>query len=480
MGTLRCGWITALLIGVEAVLLQSASADPLVVTNCAAPMPDGFDWPADERVLYQISGGIKTTSVSIPGVIDMVAQRKHGWSLFAGVTQPASTAEGAPPVFHTWYTVEEAFDLTSGKVNCATRVQLLRISLPTQLLIATNNPARDALRAAGFQPSARFDPDPAFLRAKTRDVALDAHEGVVAFSHVAFNQEMYDFLRDNNYYSKATLNSLIDASKARVPIVDPPRKAISLKFSWWPVAPDRLTPVPVWDNTPRFPGDAKNPPTTWNRVILADPVGGLKAPASVQLGGFDHPNPSVVPLGRFYSVRLTDEEATLANADFRIKAAASAVLGRPLQQGDYLVMTAMHIATREFDPWVFVTFWWTDTPNEGSLASDMPAEVKGVFRNYVMDISYNINAPKGSNGKAPVAYNPWLELFQLGGTRSQCMACHSRAAYGPKVVASFNPLDMSSADPNGFEASPQNEADPAFQMGTVSLHRIWTIFTRAQ
>jgi hypothetical protein len=449
-------------------------------TRCAAPIPSGFDWPADSNHLYAISGGIHTPSLAIPGTIDTPAQRKHGWLLFAGITQPESSSANALPVFHTWYTVEEAFDTSAGKVNCAVRSPLLRLSLPTQLLIATNNPARAALRTSGFEPSPRFDPDPGLLRAKSRVAALDAHDGVVAFSHVAFNQQTYDFIRDNGYYNKATLNKLIVPTQARVPIVDPPNTAASLKFSWWPIAPDRLTAVPVWDNNPRFPGDAKNPPTTWSRVVVVDPVGGLPAPASVQLGGFDHPNPAVVPLNRFYSVQVSADEAALANADFRIKAAATAVLGRPLQEGDYLVLTAMHIATREFDPWVFVTFWWTDAPNSGPLASDMPSEVKGVFRNFVMDVSYNINAPKGADGNAPVAYSPWLELFQLGGTRSQCMACHARAAFGPGVLASFNPPNMSTADPNGFEASPQSASDPNFQNGTVALHRIWTIFTRAQ
>jgi hypothetical protein len=60
------------------------------------------------------------------------------------------------------------------------------------------------------------------------------------------------------------------------------------------------------------------------------------------------------------------------------------------------------------------------------------------------------------------------------------MACHARAAFGKGVVASYNPKDPTTTDPNGFEASPDGATDSAFQRGTVSLHRIWTIFTRAQ
>jgi tetratricopeptide (TPR) repeat protein len=50
----------------------------------------------------------------------------------------------------------------------------------------------------------------------------------------------------------------------------------------------------------------------------------------------------------------------------------------------------------------------------------------------------------------------------------------------PNLFEAYNPKDPTTTDPNGFEASPDGANDPAFQRGTVSLHRIWTIFTRAQ
>jgi hypothetical protein len=448
---------------------------------CAAPIPLGHGWPDSPEQLYAISGGLKNGSQSIQGSIDIPAQRRHGWDLFAGITAPSNpSSPSSLPVFHTWYTVEEAFDTTPVKVDCASRRPLIRLELPTQLLLATPNPAREAVTKNGLGPSVRFDPDPRLLRNVVETQSLGDHAGVVAFSHVAFNQEMYDFIRDNKYYSKDTLSGLVDATKSRVPIVDPPIRAVSLKMAWWPASPDSLTPVPVWDNDPRFPGDAKNPPTTWKRVVVVDPTNNHPSPPSVKLGNYDHPNPKVVSLDKFYAVKVSAEEADLANADFRIKAATTAVLGRPLQEGDYLLLTAIHIATREYDPWVFTTYWWHDSPDDGQFAADRPASVSGVWRNYVMDVSYNINQPKSLNGTAPIAYSPWLELFQLGGTRSQCMACHARAAFGKGVVASYNPKDPTTTDPNGFEASPDGANDPAFQRGTVSLHRIWTIFTRAQ
>jgi hypothetical protein len=467
-------------VAVAIALAQSASSQQAAATRCATPMHSGFDWPASPVNLWKISGGINSQNLNIPGKVDLAAQRLHGWMLFAGATQPANNQPNAQPVFHTWYTTEESFDPTPGKIDCNKR-HPLRLTLPTQLVMVTPNPVRSLAEKSGINVSPRFDPNPGQFTATDASIAsTSAHDGVIAFSHVAFNQEMYDWLRDNEFYSKTALNRLIDSNVSRKPITPVPTNGISLKFSWWPVAPDRLTPVPVWDNDPRFPGDAKNPPTSWKRVVLVDPVGGLQIPPKVTLGGFDHSDLKSVPLGQFYSVQVSKEEADLANSDFRIKSAATAVLGRPLQAGDFIVMTALHIATREFPPWVFTTFWWSDNASASSLGKDMPASVKGAFRNYIMDVSYNINNPKGPGGKAPVSYNPWLELFQRGGTRSQCMACHARASYGPNVQAGFNPPDMSTKDPNGFDATPQSASDPNFAKGTLDLDRVWTIFTRAE
>jgi len=468
--------------------LPAAAAPPstahtlqILQGTCAADMPAGFDWPADPIRLWQISGGIKSATLDIPGTIDLSAQRLHGWSLFAGITQPSATTAGAPPVFHTWYTTEEAFDATPGKRNCTQRVSSVKLTAPTQLVMEFNKPLKTLLRKSGAEVLPRFDPDPTQLRlTQTETLTAGDHDGVVAFSHVAFNKEMYDYLRDNTLYSRAALDQRIDPNVARKPLPPVPVRGVSLKFSWWPIASDRMTPLPVWDFDPRSPGDAKNPPETWKRVVAVDPVGNLPPPASLKLGGFVHNKPTVVGMDRFYWVRLSAADAQAAMADFRLAAAAKSALGRALQENDLMVMTAMHIATREFEPWVFTTFWWTDKPGVGPLASDMPSSVTGVYRNFVMDVSYNINNPKTPDGNAPVAYSPWLELFQLGGMRSQCMACHARAAYGPGVVPSFNPPSMLTKDPFGFQATPQSPNDPAFRNGTLSLERIWTIFTRAQ
>ena len=164
---------------------KSSGTFSLSQGTCAADIPAAFDWPADPVKLWQISGGVKTASLDIPGKIDISAQRQHGWSLFAGITQPSTKAVGAAPVFHTWYTVEETFDPTPGKRTCQARAPAIRLSLPTQLTMELNGSIKAVLRKNNIEVSPRFDPDSSLFKLNPSQVIPEDHEGVVAFSHVA-------------------------------------------------------------------------------------------------------------------------------------------------------------------------------------------------------------------------------------------------------------------------------------------------------
>ena len=130
-------------------VLTTAKLTAALKGRCASSIPSGFDWPVAPEELYKMSGGFQSATLNIPGAIDIEAQRKHGWKLFAGLTQPASKTPGSPPIFHTWYTVEEAFDPADRKVQCETRVPAFRVSLPTQLLMEANGPLKQELRGKG-------------------------------------------------------------------------------------------------------------------------------------------------------------------------------------------------------------------------------------------------------------------------------------------------------------------------------------------
>ena len=220
---------------------------------------------------------------------------------------------------------------------------------------------------------------------------------------------------------------------------------------------------------------------TWKRVVAIDPKGSSGPIPKLKLGKFTHANPKIVPLDRLFAVQLDDADVAVADSNWRLKEAVADVLGRSLRTGDYLVLTALHINTREFEPWVFTSFWWHDEPSKGRYSENRTANVKGVWTNYLMGVSYNINRPRAENGGGKIVYNPWVELFQKGGTTSSCMSCHARSAYSPyfRVSPAFNPKTLGTTDPNGFTASPSFPDDSAFRKGTVFLDTIWTLSTRS-
>ena len=267
-----------------------------------------------------------------------------------------------------------------------------------------------------------------------------------------------------------------DPNKSRLPIKLSDSRSVALKFAWWPVGKSGLTPVPVWDWDPRYPGDNPNPPEEWKRVVAVDPIGTITTVASIDFNGRTIANPNVVKLDRFFAIKLTKEQATqISSVDFMDNTAKLAI-GRSLEADDYIVLTAMHIITQEFDPWTFGTFWWHDNPNIKNYGDDRPSKIKAPWLNYISDVAFNINLPREKSGEALIAYNPWLELRDRGGQRSGCMACHSRAAVAAtNVAASYNPTVAGTTDPNGFEPIPNGNNDTAFQNGTVTLHRLWSL-----
>jgi hypothetical protein len=104
----------------------------------------------------------------------------------------------------------------------------------------------------------------------------------------------------------------------------------------------------------------------------------------------------------------------------------------PVQEGDYAVLVAMHMTTREDDNWTWQTFWW----NHGQQFpyGAPPESIVKPFNNYAMCTAYSMttNPPNSLTGQNVLCYNPYLEtgLTAVVGTQSNCMSCHNTAALG--------------------------------------------------
>jgi hypothetical protein len=356
------------------------------------PIPTGFDFPADETALLKMRDDK-----------DIPAMRRHGWMVFAGLTQPARPAEAdSETVWETWYSGPIVFAPAGPSPQGVKRT---RVFTP--------------LRQAQFQGP-----------------GLQA-VGQSAASFTLFNQETKDHIRTNQYQMAQTMDSLNASWPSGTAIKDRkikdfPRPAMSLKTTWWVVKKNQKTGMYIWDEKPEADPALAQPPGQWKRAVVVDPTR-EEIPAgekeSTFIKGKEFPNSRVVPLKSFYHFAAKAEDLPTLNA-VGVGAGEDPNLGN-VEVGDLLVLVAFHYTTKEIPDWVWATFWWHDQPNDGPYAAHRPdaAILKGVWRNYKMDVAFDMTTPVEPNGKPDAVFNPWLEARFPNGVNSNCMTCHQLATW---------------------------------------------------
>jgi hypothetical protein len=405
-------------------------------------IPTGYDFPADKQTLekYRVDQNVH-------------AQRLHVWNVFAGMTQP--TPDGKYSIWETWYSEEETFQIGATPQAIGPRRVIRRFRQPNQF---------------------RFP----------KGVAAPQAAGTALMSFVLYNYAAYNQIRTNKLNVSSELDNLKQSGTPdpKVPdnrmISDFPNDAVSLKTVWWPVAKDKVTPLPVWDPdaTPARPNG--NPFSTWPRVVAVDPLRTNIPPGEMTNIAFlnkQFPNSHVVGLTAFHYVVLDAQTAANAMQNGQIANAARQALGRALQAGDYAVFVGTHITTKEIDDWVWATFWWHDHPDDGPYAADRPDTVKGPWRNYLMNVSYDLNLPREKDTTPHIAFNPWLEAGFPNGVVSNCMNCHNRASWQP---------NWKTSDPSGriflpiYRGDLDLKGDPSYSKGQLRTDFLWSIPFDAQ
>ncbi len=423
-----------MLVGSLVLAVGAARAQPAGPPPGYFDIPPGFDFPADKQILEQF----RTTG-------NLSAQRLHVWNVFAGMTQP--TPDGKHAIFETWYSADETFQSGPGLQANAPRRVVRRFAPPRQFQA---QPGQPGLQAAGTG----------------------------LFSEVMFNYANYRHVRTQKLYQQSTLQTLKQSGAADPAIPNNrtipafPAESVSLKTIWWPIKKTGMTVLPVWDpefNTPRAGG---NPPQTWARVVAVDPSRQTipsGESTTISFAGTPHPNSAVVSLSAFHYFQLDQQGVDAVMANGRTAAFVEMVFGdRPLQAGDYVAFLGTHLTTKEIDDWVWATFWWHDRANVGPFAADRPATVQGVWRNYLMSSSYDLELPRESNGTAHITFNPWLEAHFPNGLVSNCMNCHNRAGFQP---TNFLPI---------FRGKPNLATDPAYKAGQLRTDFLWSVPFEAQ
>ena len=270
----------------------------------------------------------------------------------------------------------------------------------------------------------------------------------------------------------------------------------------WPGAPQltKNTGTGMWDSQPF-------PQLQWGQCVWIDIQAKGKGPGT---GGVDkkcaadgssRTDASTYSVDEFVHFQLSPKEAELQNKDASQN--GSNALAKP---GDFSVLVAMHVTSREMTRWTWQTFWWVPNPDQPTapsspaIAATRPAQLQGAPRNYAHCNAYSMEFPPqpitgGKNaGESIYCFNPYLEApFKTSlltdsipgmttvankqvktpnnvGPQTNCMSCHTRANYTP----------------NNAPTAPQYSGDryvdvndPAFKK-TLKVDFLWSIPGNAQ
>lgn len=278
---------------------------------------------------------------------------------------------------------------------------------------------------------------------------------------------MFDQVSQNGYAQSATLAALGEQFDiAETPTADRsisqfPNTSVMLKPVFWIVSGDRPTAMPYWaGGDSSVATDTKNPDwKTWRQCAVADPTGEATADAELICNGGQQGETTMAPNSYavldlsidsddLYAFRLTEAEVD-GLGDFPLILDNSNVKDdvASVQAGDYAVLVAMHVTTRETANWTWQTFWWSPEPEPPPLPPDSqtaPASIDAPWDKFHMCTAYYMVTPVGDPAGEPViCFDPYLEtnltgLFSIDrtvtdevGVNSNCMTCHLAAQVGP-------------------------------------------------
>jgi hypothetical protein len=435
--------VLVVLIGCQSFVRPVTTGDIIDYTEAAT----GFGFPQTQPQLLRDRD-----------MQDVASMRRHGWEIWAAVTQP--TRSGFP-IFLTWYQVSDVFGPEPGRNR---RLFAPEFRVPTQ-------------KAFG--------------------------DGDAILSFNLYNALLRDHVSQHNYQRKAALAALVGRASD---IQLFPDNSIAVKTVWWPVRQGGITAFPVWDDTPTQPIEwgsgvqdlirmgfftqltrqqqaelatrerNGNDFETFIRVVAIDPTRpDVPAKETAEVPFYDPQDATlqsnakhtarVVPLRRFFHVQINDRYTVdLINSLPLTDQITTRFWGRPFRLGDYVALVAAHISTRETSDWVWATFWWHDEPNAEPYGADRLKTIPEVFRNYRMNVAYSADTPHEPDGGPHVAFNPYLEAAFSYGPKSNCIACHQRAVIGPEGPGPVLPVLRGQL----------SKQDPLFA-GKVRLDFLWSL-----
>lgn len=410
--------------------------------------------------------------------------RAHGWDVWASITSPSG--QGRLPVWETWYSGHEVYE-----------------EQPSLAANATRAAFRDFERPQQFHHVARMQG----LRAG--HIPIDRAEAITSFNR--YTRSLAEYVWNHRFNDAAVLNGI----NARFDSLNTPiaerqislsrdsvdASEIALKPVFQFITGDSASAIPFWaGNGDAATTDSANPtPDSWKQGVVVDPTGKLRPGTKVWMSVNGQPADSlvVVPLATFYHIRLTAADS--ANYSHFAETSGddvgqgnkgdSASVAAMVRPGNIALLVAMHVTTKEISNWTWQTFWWSPDAGDSTKAVGRPASVRGVWRNYLMNVAYYMVTPPGSSTGTPhIAYNPYLETNLSGsftndqgqtvnwtGVTTNCMSCHRMATWG-NLARGANQFPTGAPYVNNGQINP---ADSTFFAGYTKLDFLWSV-TRAQ
>ncbi|HTU89583.1 MAG TPA: hypothetical protein VMF69_05745 [Gemmataceae bacterium] len=360
------------------------------------PMPDWFHFRTAAEVQTWIDED------------DVKAMMEHAWELWGGLTSPTTQTvkdeKVTYPIFETWVDEFKVFPPPKSLAR-APKESIHLFDLPRQLHLGQSR--RPKLAAA------KEDGSPADSL------------GLVT---VKYTKEIFEHVQKNQYYKTEVMNTLNqswDNSAPPTPLAGRkvknfPNTSIMLKPTYQVISGTSATLLPYWAG----PANSSNPAVpgvkTWTKKMLLIPPGVTATPIR------DVP---IVKIERFYNFKLNQIQVDYLNS-----------LGQgTFKVGDYAILVAMHVSSREIDNWTWQTFWWS--LEKPKIPEAVRHRVVSPFDNYASAVGYAFTTgPNSPTGLNVLCFNPYLEadfdndtfaLTEQVGIESNCISCHRAATWPP-------------------------------------------------
>ncbi len=442
------------------------------------PLPDpgikGYSFPEPEDTILKWVNDNNQHAINL-----------HAWGLWTALTSETDEIYAGQKlrVFETWLTPQD--------ILAESEVRAARTSTP--------------------RPFEAF-------RQLSRHGAARETGGATVLGFVKYDPTAAQHIIDNKLLSKAALTKMLTTGETQIP--DFPVTGVSLKPVFQPIAQKDLVDgryyqMAAWPGPPGKtpPGPSVPfPSAVWGQCVWIDLMNEGRGDGSVDKkcdrGGASRTPQNTYNVSSLIHFVLTEQEVKLLNAqnlaqwrqavqEAEKEKKAAPPKPNPLTAGDYAVLQAMHVTSREITRWTWQTFWWSpspDTPHfpsSAAIANDRPPQLKGAPRNYAHAPAYSMLFPPQPNtggtntGNSVYAYNPWLEAgFSKSvlpdsipgmyngmkvpnnvGIQTNCMSCHAQANFNPNNI------------PNAPDYTGDRYIDldsPQFK-GTLKVDFLWSI-----